>query len=535
MPSVSLRQYLSTSRGPAIDSSFTALNAVGRYQSEVIKISSSNSTWNRTQASGHSPSVEELYIGVSGDIGEKNGFRQSSPTTSHRIDGCLPDSVPAFRCQEWLEVGLVEMGPFYVDVGSSVTANRHDYPQLQSAFLKLHDTRTRRLWFLWNSISDRDPNDVISAEPAKCGCRGGCAFFGQNANGHRFFERETDSMSSASEGSGACYLALANSQLRRGNDPVFAQSILRDNAFLIDVGGVDEATEDSILPETSIAAPVTNESERTASDSRSERPLSQNSNTSTVKNVALVSLQAKAEEAAYKEEEVKSTRDVFIRKSRSSRISLQEVQQENERYQRLGSATSTPTLLPTRFVSSTSNGKRKGNVRVSMPLLVDVELSTCDIGNSSSTESTPATQVLPAVRKHSNVSSRASRSESQSELYYSAEEDDDDNTSSNDELVSLSPSPSIDGITNYNGANDTAASTVVTPTNRTRTSTRLSRSEALSSSSSPTTTSSTSNGRSSRTSRTSNISFNSAISSVDDFSLVKFNSILFFFAETNKN
>jgi len=519
VPSISLRQYLSTCRGPAIDSSFTALNAVGRYQSEVIKISSSNSTWNRTQASGHSPSVEELYIGVA-DIGEKNGFRQSSPTTSHRIDGCLPDSVPVFRCQEWLEVGLVEMGPFYVDVGSSVTANRHDYPQLQSTFLKLHDTRTRRLRFLWNSISDRDPNEVISAEPAKCGCRGGCAFFGQNANGHRFFERETDSTSSASEGSGACYLALANSQLRRGNDPVFAQSILRNNAFLIDVGGVDEATEDSILQETSIAASVANNSERTASDSRSERPLSQNSNTSTVKNVALVSFQAKAEEAANTEEEAKSTKDVFIRKSRSSRISLQEVQQENERYQRLGSATSTPTLLPTRFVSSSGNGKRKGNVRISMPLLADVELPTCDIGNSLSTESTPATQVLPAVRKHSNVSSRASRSESQSELYYSAEEDDE-NTSSNDELVSLSPSPSVDGITHYNGANDTAASTVVTPTNRTRTSTRLSRSEALSSSSSPTTSSSSSNGCSSRTSRTSNISFNSAISSVDDFSLVK--------------
>lgn len=52
VPNINLRQYLATSRGPTIDSSFTALNGVGRYQSEVIKISSSNSTWNRTQASG---------------------------------------------------------------------------------------------------------------------------------------------------------------------------------------------------------------------------------------------------------------------------------------------------------------------------------------------------------------------------------------------------------------------------------------------------------------------------------------------------
>jgi len=46
------------------------------------------------------------------------------------------------------------------------------------------------------------------------------------------------------------------------------------------------------------------------------------------------------------------------------------------------------------------------------------------------------------------ASSRASRSESQSELYFSAEEDEDigarGNNTSSDELVSLSPSPLLE-------------------------------------------------------------------------------------------
>jgi len=47
-------------------------------------------------------------------------------------------------------------------------------------YLKLHDDRYKRLWFLWPS--DR------SLVTGKCGCVGGCAFFGRNRNGQRFFK-----------------------------------------------------------------------------------------------------------------------------------------------------------------------------------------------------------------------------------------------------------------------------------------------------------------------------------------------------------
>lgn len=46
------------------------------------------------------------------------------------------------------------------------------------SFLKLHDKRHKKLWFLWNS----------GYEALRCGCIGGTAFFGNNINGPKFFK-----------------------------------------------------------------------------------------------------------------------------------------------------------------------------------------------------------------------------------------------------------------------------------------------------------------------------------------------------------
>lgn len=58
--------------------------------------------------------------------------------------------------------------------------------QNQDRFLRLHDAKTKRLWFLWHE------EDMPTAPPAavvgKCGCLGGCAFFGKNKNGLTFFK-----------------------------------------------------------------------------------------------------------------------------------------------------------------------------------------------------------------------------------------------------------------------------------------------------------------------------------------------------------
>lgn len=54
---------------------------------------------------------------------------------------------------------------------------------LTCSFLRLHDSKFKRLWFLWGVGTNG-----ISTEITRCGCIGGCVFFGSNRNGLKFFK-----------------------------------------------------------------------------------------------------------------------------------------------------------------------------------------------------------------------------------------------------------------------------------------------------------------------------------------------------------
>ena len=49
-------------------------------------------------------------------------------------------------------------------------------------YLRTHDEAHRRLWFLWS------PDGTNTKAVGRCGCIGGCAFFGSNQNGAKFFK-----------------------------------------------------------------------------------------------------------------------------------------------------------------------------------------------------------------------------------------------------------------------------------------------------------------------------------------------------------
>lgn len=452
-------------------------------------MSSSNSTWNRTQASGHSrSSVEELYMGRE---------KPHSPVGSHRIDfESAAPIISGHTFQEWLEVGLVEIGPIYVDVGSSADHCRVDLPTLQSTFLRLHDSRTRRLWFLWDNLVNLDDvggsaehGGQSSCNTGKCGCRGGCAFFGRNFNGVGFFNCHEEDLLGNSDH----LVALANPLLCRGTDPVFSQSILRPDAFLIDFHPPTRAEGHS--------PPM-------AATSK-ERPQSDVSNTSTMKNVSGILIlpelalhsnyvNVNSEDIGEDDEEADHLSTSKIQSG--SRMSFHElenqsIQQNGSRQRELGTANSTPSVLMTSPGTKRKifSGKRMSGQN-SMPALADHV--TADYRTSFT------------GRKRSTVSSRASRSESQSELYYSAEEDDEDmaDSSPSDELVSF-PASLPDEVTNViiaDGTRNNGRSSLA----------------SCSSSSARASPSGSSRRSSSSTSRTSDISFNSAVSSADDFSLV---------------
>lgn len=79
----------------------------------------------------------------------------------------------------WLETGSVSLGPIIIESASAIATSDLGLHLIQHNYLKLHDDRWRRLWFLWA------PGSVTNV---KCGCVGGCAFFGSNLNGPKFFK-----------------------------------------------------------------------------------------------------------------------------------------------------------------------------------------------------------------------------------------------------------------------------------------------------------------------------------------------------------
>ena len=98
-----------------------------------------------------------------------------------------------------------------------------DFHNIQDEFLKLHDYKTNRLWFLWPG----DGVKVSTSVMGKCGCLGGCVFFGNNRNGISFFhpKKFRDVTPTA-----VCKVSPD------GMDPGFGQSLLHKNKLIFDIG-----------------------------------------------------------------------------------------------------------------------------------------------------------------------------------------------------------------------------------------------------------------------------------------------------------
>lgn len=79
----------------------------------------------------------------------------------------------------WLEVGAVNLGPLIIEGAVSVNDKESNTHVLQQRFLRMHDEKLKKLWFLW-------PESTKAS--GKCGCTGGCLFFGSNRNGPKFFK-----------------------------------------------------------------------------------------------------------------------------------------------------------------------------------------------------------------------------------------------------------------------------------------------------------------------------------------------------------
>nr|XP_060511804.1 bridge-like lipid transfer protein family member 1 [Panthera onca] len=116
----------------------------------------------------------------------------------------------------WLEAGSANLGLITVDI--ALAADHHSKHEAQRHFLETHDARTKRLWFLW-------PDDTLKNKRCKnkCGCLGGCRFFGGTVTGLDFFKLEELTPSSSS----------AFSSTSAESDMYYGQSLLQPGEWII--------------------------------------------------------------------------------------------------------------------------------------------------------------------------------------------------------------------------------------------------------------------------------------------------------------
>ncbi|XP_014476117.1 PREDICTED: uncharacterized protein KIAA1109 isoform X1 [Dinoponera quadriceps] len=181
----------------------------------------------------------------------------------------------------WLEVGSVSLGPVILEAAISLPTPEHNLHLVQNKYLKMHDATTKRLWFLWPQES--------GVKSTKCGCIGGCVFFGNNRNGPRFFKPSYHDLQDG--------INIAAYRIHEpGKEKGFGQSILHDGQLVFHTPPYslqDVSLQDVCYPATGLKVTVSQDGSQTAKKS-AERPRSvtdhsKEENSSTKLNVASAS------------------------------------------------------------------------------------------------------------------------------------------------------------------------------------------------------------------------------------------------------
>ncbi|XP_056152226.1 bridge-like lipid transfer protein family member 1 [Lampris incognitus] len=121
------------------------------------------------------------------------------------------------RCSFWLEAGSINLNLITADI--ALAADHPAKCEVQRQFLELHDAHTKRLWFLW----PEEPGARNKRSRNRCGCLGGCRFFGGTNVGLDFFKLEEMTPSSSS----------AFSCSSADSDMCYGQSLLQPGEWII--------------------------------------------------------------------------------------------------------------------------------------------------------------------------------------------------------------------------------------------------------------------------------------------------------------
>ncbi|XP_028294367.1 bridge-like lipid transfer protein family member 1 isoform X3 [Gouania willdenowi] len=155
----------------------------------------------------HNQAVGEGISAVVQDVNIRQYIEQQHSDATR-----LLGQPPLLRRSLWLEAGSVNLNLITADI--ALAADHPAKCEVQRHFLELHDAQTKRLWFLWP-----DESNVRSKRCRnRCGCLGGCRFFGGTNMGLDFFRLEevTPSSSTAFSSSTESDMCYGQSLLHPG-------------------------------------------------------------------------------------------------------------------------------------------------------------------------------------------------------------------------------------------------------------------------------------------------------------------------------
>ncbi|XP_076446239.1 bridge-like lipid transfer protein family member 1 isoform X6 [Babylonia areolata] len=133
---------------------------------------------------------------------------------------CAQSRVDTKHAETWLEAGGFALGPITLE--AAIALPHPLLHQVQDDFLRVHDKRLKRLWFLWPQ-----QHHPQTSGSTNCGCLGGCEFFGSNKKGATFFRSHKHRESSQVAIPQVC---------SAGHDPGFGQSLLHEGKLVFEVG-----------------------------------------------------------------------------------------------------------------------------------------------------------------------------------------------------------------------------------------------------------------------------------------------------------
>uniref|UniRef100_A0A4W6FBX3 KIAA1109 n=1 Tax=Lates calcarifer TaxID=8187 RepID=A0A4W6FBX3_LATCA len=159
----------------------------------------------------HNQAVGEGISAVVQDVNIRQYIEQQQHNEATRLQP------PLLRRSVWLEAGSVNLNLITADI--ALAADHPAKCEVQRHFLELHDAQTKRLWFLW----PEDASIRNKRSRNRCGCLGGCRFFGGTNMGLDFFRLEELTPSSSS--------AFSSSSTE--SDMCYGQSLLQPGEWII--------------------------------------------------------------------------------------------------------------------------------------------------------------------------------------------------------------------------------------------------------------------------------------------------------------